>query len=210
MSVWADWVREGDCIVDVGANTGSYAKAFAEATGPRGVVVAFEPDPVSATACREQCPAWVTVREEIVGERCDPSAAFVLAGARTQHSRFAGCVDHGTVTHLPMTTLDVACVDLPVVGIKIDAQGGDGWVLAGARKTLAAMPSGGWVMVEIWPEGYRAAGYAVGDLQGVFAGWTLAGEGKGYGPAQRSLADALADAETWQNAKHTNLWLRKD
>ncbi len=38
-------VREGDCFLDAGAHVGYYALLAARLVGPRGVVVAFEPDP---------------------------------------------------------------------------------------------------------------------------------------------------------------------
>ncbi|CAK8994979.1 unnamed protein product [Durusdinium trenchii] len=36
-------LRPGDVAIDVGANLGCYTVALAEAVGPRGHVIAFEP-----------------------------------------------------------------------------------------------------------------------------------------------------------------------
>jgi FkbM family methyltransferase len=46
----SDCIRPGDCIWDVGANVGLYSELFAEAVGPAGTVVSFEPAPDSVTA----------------------------------------------------------------------------------------------------------------------------------------------------------------
>ena len=36
-------IREGDVVFDAGANIGAHTVFFARATGPRGIVFAFEP-----------------------------------------------------------------------------------------------------------------------------------------------------------------------
>lgn len=51
-SALASQLRQGDVIWDVGANLGLYTREFASATGPNGLVVAFEP--VAACASRLQ------------------------------------------------------------------------------------------------------------------------------------------------------------
>lgn len=41
------YIKKGDCIWDVGAYIGFYAKQFAEKVGPSGVVYAIEPSPIN-------------------------------------------------------------------------------------------------------------------------------------------------------------------
>jgi precorrin-6B methylase 2 len=43
LSRLADWVHEGDVVVDVGAHYGSYATALARLVGSSGRVIAVEP-----------------------------------------------------------------------------------------------------------------------------------------------------------------------
>ena len=37
------YIKPGDVIVDIGANIGTHTVAFAQLVGPRGLVIAFEP-----------------------------------------------------------------------------------------------------------------------------------------------------------------------
>ena len=46
-SLLLDNLRPGDTVIDVGANVGYYTLLAARKVGPRGKVVAFEPDPES-------------------------------------------------------------------------------------------------------------------------------------------------------------------
>src|SRR5579859_1505250 len=46
VEIFAHVLREGDVAVDVGANIGSHTVAMARLVGPRGTVVAFEPQRV--------------------------------------------------------------------------------------------------------------------------------------------------------------------
>lgn len=209
---WSEWIQPGDVVIDVGANTGKYTKAFAEAVGPTGRVIAFEPDAEIAQSCKHYCngATWVDVRAQAVGQTSGVSAFYRGVGPQ-QSTRYAANVgrEAPTPTQVPTVTLDDAVKDLPIAGIKVDAQGDDGWVMAGARETVARMKPGSWVLLEIWPEGMRAAGYALQELGPQLAGWHLIAEGKGYIETTRTLAALLADAESWAGGKHTNVLLRK-
>lgn len=40
-----EWVSEGDCVIDIGANVGIFTAALSQLVGPDGHVFAFEPIP---------------------------------------------------------------------------------------------------------------------------------------------------------------------
>ena len=44
VQVWADYLKPGNIVFDVGANTGSHTVAFSRLVGPTGSVFAFEPE----------------------------------------------------------------------------------------------------------------------------------------------------------------------
>lgn len=202
---WADWIHAGDTVVDVGANTGSYTKAFL-AAGAK--VIAFEPDPDVAKRCRDSYPD-ADVRAQAVGVQCGASTLY-RGGANTQSSRWSGNVTKGNgEIDVPVTRLDCALKGQTIHGLKIDAQGDDGWVLTGAQQTLSRMPKGSWVLFELWPQGLRSAGFPMEGLDVALQGWMVVAHGKGYSETTLSLSQIVADATNWREGKHTNVLLRK-
>jgi FkbM family methyltransferase len=73
-------LNPGDLVLDIGAYCGATCVAFARAVGTSGHVVALEPDPVAAEACRENAaryaPGQVTVIESAVWTKTG-SVSFV-------------------------------------------------------------------------------------------------------------------------------------
>lgn len=59
-------LQEGDLVLDLGAYCGATAVAFARAVGPRGHVVAFDPDPAAAEVCRQNIARHVPGRVSVV------------------------------------------------------------------------------------------------------------------------------------------------
>lgn len=140
-------LRPGDTFIDIGANMGIYALLAAKKVATTGQVHAFEPSP------RE----WKRLQENIALNhlqqiRANPCAVSNQLGTLTLkiasdkhagHNTLASRLPYGGPTlglqPVPVTTLDHYCqenkltqVDL----IKIDVEGAEAFVLAGARETL--------------------------------------------------------------------------
>lgn len=135
------YATRGSVAIDVGASVGNYAAAISRRVGPTGQVLALEPNPdVYAELVRS---TWGT---NVVALNL---AASVEAGVATLAVPTSG-VDH----HAPLGTLQpltgeaatyaVRCVPLdhlveqhrPVSLIKIDVEGHERAVVAGARETI--------------------------------------------------------------------------
>ena len=149
---WESWVtlalarlvRPGDAVADVGANCGYYSALLADLAGPSGRVFAVEPNPLfwgllprtfeangafgRCRLCRwaaDDCEGHATLR----WPRYLPGSASVRADpSRDDLSRLQ-------VERRPLDSLGEA-FDL----IKVDAEGADYGVLAGARDTLRRRP----------------------------------------------------------------------
>jgi FkbM family methyltransferase len=160
-----DRLRPGMTVIDVGANIGHYAMVASAAVGTEGRVVAFEPDPENHAALAANLAlngfSWAVAERMALAATPGEATLYRDDANRGGHSLSAANVQrHGGETVVVVTTLDAyAAAHLPgrrIDFIKIDVQGAEADVLAGAAATLARdMPD---LLVEFWPHGIRARG----------------------------------------------------
>lgn len=129
-------LRPGDTLYDLGANVGYFTLVGASLVGPTGHVVAFEPSARNAAALRRNVAmnnlTQVVVREMAVSD------SVGLAGFCPGDNDQSGTLGAGPCT-VATTTIDhevrgTGCI--PDV-LKIDVEGAEDRVLAGAARTLA-------------------------------------------------------------------------
>jgi FkbM family methyltransferase len=139
--------RKADLVVDVGANLGQFAKGLRK-LGYRGRIVSCEPIPDCAAALRRLAtkdPLW-DVRELALGEA--PGSATLNVSDETSYSSFLALSEAGerydSRSAITRTIeVEVSTVDDLLGGLasdrpflKIDTQGFEPQVLAGAARTL--------------------------------------------------------------------------
>lgn len=144
----------GGVAIDVGANVGAYTLLFGQWVGPRGRVVAFEPQPeifagLSAHVRLNHLDAVVTPVMAAVGDR-ETTADLVVSGTAGE-SRLAGTLADGTsrfassdeTLSTTLVTLDRYCAreGLRPDVIKVDVEGWELAVLRGARGLLERHPA---------------------------------------------------------------------
>ncbi len=128
-------LRPGDLFVDVGANVGSYTVLASAVCGARSI--AIEPDPLTAQALRRNVEAnrmvdRVTVVEAAVGAD-EGTVSFTTGHDTTNHVARSG--EAGT-REVPLRTLDRLLTGEDPLLIKIDVEGYEPSVLAGARRVI--------------------------------------------------------------------------
>lgn len=140
-------VRPGAVIVDVGANFGVYAAHAALHAGPEGRVFAFEPAPgafelLQSNILRNDLAGRSMAVRAAVGAS-DGTAPFCLKA----DVAFSGLRDTGRSRTLDRIEVEVRSLDgfepladRAVDLIKIDTEGGEAGVLAGAGAVLARSP----------------------------------------------------------------------
>jgi FkbM family methyltransferase len=133
-------VEPGDVVLDIGSNIGEYALAAAAAGASR--VLAFEPDPVAAACLRANAAASgaIEVHERLLW-KCEEELSFTMAYESADSTVFTvdADKDRGRVT-LRGVTLDAVLAEAGVERVdflKLDAEGAEPEVLAGAAGTLA-------------------------------------------------------------------------
>jgi len=143
------YIKPGMRIVEVGANVGFHTLHLADLAGPAGRVMCFEANPrlaqllassVEVNGFRDR----VTIRGVAAADR-EGQAEFKIFGKHLGSSSFVvadGTAEdyHDTITRVPvtLTTLDKECADWPSIDfLKIDAEGAEPMVLAGALDILS-------------------------------------------------------------------------
>jgi FkbM family methyltransferase len=129
------YLRREDLFIDVGANIGSYTLLASGAVGTR--TIAFEPVPQTLTRLRANCEANDLYARVDIREVCAGASTGTVAfstNADTMNSVVANG-DRRPSIQVPMRRLDTEIQDPPIL-IKIDAEGSDDDVLAGATTLL--------------------------------------------------------------------------
>jgi len=135
-------LRPDDICFDVGANLGYYTVLMAKAV-PQGRVYAFEPDPFSHALL--QLNVRINRLENVVvnclalGERPGTSSFFRCTDSAYNSFKDTARKAVSSVIEVPVTTLDefVAANDVPRVDfVKVDVEGAEGLVLAGAKRLM--------------------------------------------------------------------------
>jgi FkbM family methyltransferase len=160
-------LKPGMVFVDVGANDGYYTLFAARRVGPQGRVVSVEP------SSRERGNLERNLARNGIGNvEIVPAALGATAGHADLHLAHGVHTGHNTlgrfahddvvparVERVPLETLDavVTRLGLPRVDVvKIDVEGGEANVIAGARTMLAAMRP--VLMMEVSDSALRAQG----------------------------------------------------
>jgi FkbM family methyltransferase len=146
------WIQTGSLVVDVGANVGFFTGRFAQWVGERGHVIAIEPDAenflqLGRQLSKSSVANRVTCLRAVAADR---SAKMRLARNELHPGDHKLSTD-GTGVEVDAVTIDdviSARLDLVLSMVKIDVQGAEMIVLAGAAKTLADRSSAFFVEVD--------------------------------------------------------------
>jgi len=140
-----DTLRPGDCAIDIGAHRGGYLHWMRKQVGPRGRVIAFEPQPLLAAYLRKMVARLgmgeVTVEEMAVSDAAGEAILEVpeggpACGATLERGLVRGSSDARTVT---ACTLDDYLARTPGLAprlIKCDVEGHELRVFRGAGRVL--------------------------------------------------------------------------
>ena len=127
-------LKPGATVVDVGANIGYYVLLAANRVGQSGRIIAFEPEPDNLVELRMnvECNGLsnVEIRPFAVGAETGQ-----IVFATGVNGRVCSGMAASDTVRVPIVTLDTTLTDT-IDMIKIDVEGYEGEVLAGAESTI--------------------------------------------------------------------------
>lgn len=155
-AVIARFVDPGGTCLDVGANIGSYTGLFALLTGASGQVIAFEPSAHIRRRLEKAMAAlpWVSILPFALGDRAGQgllSAVPHHTGKSTLRTAPQGSAPHTTVDVRRLDELDLFTPSSEIDVMKVDVEGWEGSVIAGAGPLLDDARVGA-LMLEASPE----------------------------------------------------------
>jgi FkbM family methyltransferase len=154
--------RRGSIVLDIGANVGYHTVQFAQAVGPDGHVIAFEPDPdnlrLLAHNVRTNGLANVTIVAKAAAKESGARVLY-LSGDNTGDHRVYDSGDARQSIEIEAVAVDelLTGLDRAVSLVKLDIQGAEPWAFEGMRSFLSEHPEA-WVATELWPLGLHRSG----------------------------------------------------
>jgi len=172
--------RTGDVVLDIGAHIGLFSIFMAKLVGPTGRVFSFEPTPFTRQVLRQTvalngCEEIVVIRPEAVAGSCGNGILYDtgvdLSNANTL---VEGLGRSPKSVPVQTTTIDefVAAHGLRVSCIKVDVEGAELDVLAGAAQTVLNV--GPAMEIELHPATLKRSGRTLVDAWNLFERYRLA------------------------------------
>lgn len=207
------YLRDGDVVVDVGANVGTLSLTASLAVGPTGRVYAVEPHPRIVRYLRgniEQNNARnVTIHHVALGDK--DGTAWLSDRRNDDQNVIVDGVGRIGVRMLPLDALPVT--EGPIALLKVDVEGFEKFVIDGGRETLRRV---GFVYFESWNRHFSRFGYSSEELFATLSlhGFTLFRlEGRGTlaplpeGYTSRELENLFAVRDVQEFLQRTGLSL---
>lgn len=208
-------VKQGDTVIDIGANIGYFTVHFSRLVGDAGQVHAFEPDTENAELLTKNIE-----ENSCTNVQANAIALSNTSGVAELYLSEDECVDHRLYptgdgrAHIEVqtTTLDEYCknISAPINFIKMDIQGAESLAFSGMTKVLRDNPSLK-LLTEFWPYGLNASGssgeaYVEMLLDAGFALHEHKAKTNQWEPVSK---EALLRDYTVENKVHTNLYCTK-
>ena|SRR5256885_4093090 len=148
-------IKEGDFVVDIGANIGYYTLIFAKLVGRKGRVYAFEPEPHSFKLLKknveENKHQNIILEQKALGNK-DGKVTMQLSNSNTEHRILYDEKSTSELIDVNSIRLDDYFRDLnsKINFIKMDAEGSEGKIIEG-MSTLLQQNKILKIMTEFYP-----------------------------------------------------------
>ena len=178
-------VKPGAICVDVGANVGVYVLQFGQWCGPKGRVIAFEPNPLAREVLERHVQmndlgGRVTVVQAAIGAESGEAVLYAadVAGMSRLGKANAAIADRVSEITVPVMTLDEYCEahGLRPDWLFIDIEGFEIAALSGARRLIESRGPELNVVVEMHPDVWSSADTTREQAEALLAEMKLSAE----------------------------------
>lgn len=156
-------LQPGDTFVDVGANIGTHAICLALWVGQKGEVVAIEAHPQVYQWLNEniRLNKLKNIRTFHCAVGAESGTVYLESKAHDDENAVVSYSNSQSVVEVPLKTLDELPLPPIITVLKIDVEGYEKFVLAGAHKTIERTQS---LYIEISEENFERFGYTTPEL----------------------------------------------
>jgi len=151
-------IKQGDTVIDIGANIGFYTEIMAKAVGSKGKVLSFEPDRTNfkhLSSIAKKFPQ-VEIYNLAVGDETKEVKLFSSPDFNVDHHTYDDGEGRASVT-IDQVRLDEFIKDENIQFVKIDIQGFDFHAIKGMEGIFKSSESMS-ILGELWPYGLKNAG----------------------------------------------------
>ena len=135
-------VKEGDTVIDIGANIGYFTVLLADIVGPKGKVYAFEPDPRNVHLLQQTIErnGWAHVKAEQKAVS-NKAGEFLLYQSQCWAANALTSGEHVSTTRVQVVTLDdYFSSERRVDFIKMDMDGSEPLAIQGMTQIIQRNP----------------------------------------------------------------------
>jgi FkbM family methyltransferase len=161
--IFSELIKEGDTVLDVGANIGFQSLLFSRLVGEKGMVYAFEPFPENFALLKKN-----TEINNIRNIKPIQKAVSDVSGKEKFFIDKYSNASHGFYSFNPGGFMEVETIklndyEMSVDFVKIDVEGADGKVLKGMTKLIERSPNMK-IMIEFCPRAIEKSGIATEEF----------------------------------------------
>lgn len=168
ISLMKKHIKQGDTVLDIGANIGFYAELFSDLVGVNGKVHCFEPDTTNFKHLNNRCANKlnVTINNKAVAHKTEIIKIYTSKLLNVDHRTYEPDhydevieIDAVSIDEYLLSTAGSTSTGKKVNFIKMDIQGFEMNAIQGMVKTLEN--SDVKILSEFWPYGLKKAGSSI-------------------------------------------------
>lgn len=160
ISLLKKYIKEGDLIIDIGANIGFYSELFSNLTGDKGMVYCFEPDQTNFKHLNDRVSHISNIKtfNKAVADKNHILKIYTSKMLNVDHRTYKPD-EYDQEIDIEAVALDSFLNEQPINFIKIDIQGFEMSAMTGMKTIL--QNNNVKILSEFWPYGLKKAGSTI-------------------------------------------------